>query len=135
MVPGNAQSNAADVRRQTNSWGFHCCCTLARFRRRQRRSVAAGWELGMGSSNKPVIWGLFAAGGTVAAFVVPILILITCLGIPLGLLSADVLSYEHCACVIATPVRQTRHIRCAVSDHLARRPSHAHNGTRSRHAE
>lgn len=46
-------------------------------------------------SNKPVIWGLFAAGGTVAAFVVPVLILITCLAVPLGLLSSDALSYEH----------------------------------------
>lgn len=46
-------------------------------------------------SNKPVIWGLFAAGGTVAAFVVPVLILMTCLAVPLGLLSSDALSYEH----------------------------------------
>jgi len=49
----------------------------------------------MARSNKPIVWGLFAAGGTVAAFIVPVLILITCLGVPLGLLSADVLSYEH----------------------------------------
>jgi fumarate reductase subunit D len=49
----------------------------------------------MAGSNKPIIWGLFAAGGTVAAFLVPVLILITCLGVPLGMLSADVLSYEH----------------------------------------
>ncbi|MCH8278041.1 MAG: fumarate reductase subunit D [Proteobacteria bacterium] len=46
-------------------------------------------------SNKPIIWGLFAAGGTVAAFVVPVLILMTCLAVPLGLLSSDALSYEH----------------------------------------
>jgi len=49
----------------------------------------------MASSNKPVIWGLFAAGGTVAAFVVPALILITCLAVPLGLLPPDVLSYGN----------------------------------------
>jgi fumarate reductase subunit D len=49
----------------------------------------------MARSNKPIVWGLFAAGGTMAAFVVPGLILITCLGVPLRLLSADVLSYEH----------------------------------------
>jgi len=47
----------------------------------------------MARSNKPIVWGLFAAGGTMAAFVVPGLILITCLGAPLGVLSADVLSY------------------------------------------
>ena len=49
----------------------------------------------MASSNKPIIWGLFAAGGTLAAFVVPAMILITCLAIPLGLLPVEVLSYEH----------------------------------------
>lgn len=49
----------------------------------------------MAQSNKPIIWGLFAAGGTVAAFLVPALILITCFAVPLGLLSADALSYER----------------------------------------
>jgi fumarate reductase subunit D len=49
----------------------------------------------MAYSHKPIIWSLFAAGGTVAAFVVPMLILITCLAVPLGLLSVDALSYER----------------------------------------
>jgi len=49
----------------------------------------------MARTNKPVVWGLFAAGGTIAAFVVPPLILITCLAVPLGLLPADTLSYER----------------------------------------
>jgi len=49
----------------------------------------------MPHSHKPIIWSLFAAGGTVAAFFVPVLILITCLGVPLGLLPVDVLSYER----------------------------------------
>ena len=49
----------------------------------------------MPRSNKPIIWGLFAAGGTVAAFLVPVLILITCLAVPFGLLPADVLSYAN----------------------------------------
>lgn len=31
----------------------------------------------MARSNKPLVWGLFAAGGTVAAFVIPALVLIT----------------------------------------------------------
>ena len=31
----------------------------------------------MARSNKPLIWGLFAAGGTAAAFVIPALVLIT----------------------------------------------------------
>ncbi len=49
----------------------------------------------MAHSHKPIIWSLFAAGGTVAAFVVPVLILTTCLAVPLGLLSVDALSYER----------------------------------------
>ena len=31
----------------------------------------------MAKSNKPVIWGLFAAGGTIAAFVAPVLAYLT----------------------------------------------------------
>ena len=58
----------------------------------------------MPQSNKPIIWGLFAAGGTVAAFVVPVLILITCLAVPLGLLSSDVLSYEHVLELVQHPL-------------------------------
>lgn len=57
----------------------------------------------MARSNKPIVWGLFAAGGTVSAFVVPVLILITCLAIPLGLLSADALSYEHLSNLLQHP--------------------------------
>lgn len=49
----------------------------------------------MSQSNKPIIWGLFAAGGTLAAFVLPALILITCFAVPLGLSSTEVLSYER----------------------------------------
>jgi fumarate reductase subunit D len=33
----------------------------------------------MAKSNKPVVWGLFAAGGTVTAFVTPVLVLLTLL--------------------------------------------------------
>jgi len=31
----------------------------------------------MAKSNKPIIWGLFAAGGTITAFVTPVLVLLT----------------------------------------------------------
>ena len=31
----------------------------------------------MARSNKPIFWGLFAAGGTIAAFVLPVLVLFT----------------------------------------------------------
>jgi len=33
----------------------------------------------MAKSNKPIVWGLFAAGGTVSAFVIPVLVLLTLL--------------------------------------------------------
>ena len=58
----------------------------------------------MPHSNKPIIWGLFVAGGTVAAFVVPVLILITCLAVPLGLLSTDVLSYKRLLDLLQHPL-------------------------------
>lgn len=58
----------------------------------------------MASSHKPIVWGLFAAGGTVAAFLVPALILITCLAVPLGLLPAEVLSYDNMMQFIQHPL-------------------------------
>lgn len=43
----------------------------------------------MAKSNKPVVWGLFAAGGTVTAFVMPVLMFLTLLAafgaVPQGL--------------------------------------------------
>lgn len=33
----------------------------------------------MPKSNKPIVWGLFAAGGTVTAFIVPVLVVLTLL--------------------------------------------------------
>lgn len=47
----------------------------------------------MAKSNKPIVWGLFAAGGTFTAFVTPVLILITLLA-ALGY-APDALSYEQ----------------------------------------
>jgi len=49
----------------------------------------------MAKSHKPIIWAPFAAGGTFSAFFSPVLILITGILVPLGLLSADVLSYSR----------------------------------------
>jgi|SRR6056297_2409518 len=43
-------------------------------------------------SHKPIVWGLFAAGGTIAAFLAPVLIVMTSL-MPLAF--TDVLSYER----------------------------------------
>ena len=46
----------------------------------------------MGKSNKPIVWGPFAAGGTVTAFLTPVLILLT-LMVALGYMPAG-LQYE-----------------------------------------
>jgi fumarate reductase subunit D len=48
----------------------------------------------MAKSNKPIVWGPFAAGGTVTAFVIPVLIVLTllaALGDPPRALSYDAL--------------------------------------------
>lgn len=47
----------------------------------------------MARSNKPIVWGPFAAGGTLTAFVTPVLILITLLA-ALGH-APDLLAYER----------------------------------------
>jgi fumarate reductase subunit D len=46
-------------------------------------------------SNEPIVWGLFGAGGMVAAFLLPALILITGLLVPLGIVDEQVLSYQR----------------------------------------
>jgi fumarate reductase subunit D len=54
----------------------------------------------MGRSHKPIVWGLFAAGGTVAAFVLPMLILITGTGVGLGLVPESTLQYDNLRAVL-----------------------------------
>jgi fumarate reductase subunit D len=45
-------------------------------------------------SNAPIFWGLFGAGGTLAAMIGPILVFITGIAVPLGFLfPADTMSY------------------------------------------
>jgi fumarate reductase subunit D len=47
----------------------------------------------MARSNKPIVWGPFAAGGTLTAFLTPVLVLLTLLA---GLGHApEILAYEH----------------------------------------
>jgi fumarate reductase subunit D len=53
----------------------------------------------MAKSNEPIIWGTFAAGGTVAAFVIPVLILLTLLA-ALGH-APDILSYARLHAIAA----------------------------------
>jgi succinate dehydrogenase subunit D len=66
--------------------------------------VVVGGVLAVARSHKPVIWALFAAGGTIAAFVIPVLILITCLAVPFGLLSAEALQYERILELLQQPL-------------------------------
>jgi fumarate reductase subunit D len=47
----------------------------------------------MARSNKPIVWGPFAAGGTLSAFLTPVLMLLTLLA-ALGH-APDVLAYEN----------------------------------------
>ena len=48
----------------------------------------------MRRSDEPIYWGLFGAGGVVTAMLLPIVVLITGILVPMGILPADTLSYE-----------------------------------------
>jgi fumarate reductase subunit D len=47
------------------------------------------------STTKPIFWALFAAGGTLAALLAPVLILLTGLAVPLGWLDPEALSHAR----------------------------------------
>jgi fumarate reductase subunit D len=49
----------------------------------------------MAKSNKPIVWGLFAAGGTVTAFLTPVMIFVTALAVPLGIMDPEALAYDR----------------------------------------
>ena len=53
-------------------------------------------------SNEPVFWTLFGAGGVVAAFILPALILITGLAAPLGIPDSGLLSYQRVSAFAAS---------------------------------
>jgi len=57
----------------------------------------------MSASNKPIIWSLFAAGGTVTALLTPILVLIFSLAVPLGLISPEAFSYARIELLLESP--------------------------------
>lgn len=46
-------------------------------------------------SNEPVFWSLFGAGGLVVAFILPMLIFITGIAVPLGIMPEGVMAYER----------------------------------------
>ena len=62
---------------------FFCCC------------LASIGVLNMTKSNEPIWWSLFSAGGMIAAMVFPILIIITGILVPLGLVSDDAINFER----------------------------------------
>ena len=43
---------------------------------------------------EPLLWSLFGAGGTTVGFFFPAIILVVGIGVPLGLIPAEALSYE-----------------------------------------
>jgi fumarate reductase subunit D len=55
----------------------------------------------MARSNKPILWLPFAAGGLVAALIIPVLILVTGILMPLGILP---LPYEKMAAFAHNPI-------------------------------
>ena len=55
----------------------------------------------MAKSNKPMLWLPFAGGGLVAALIIPVLILITGILVPLGVLN---LRYETIAAFAHNPI-------------------------------
>lgn len=57
----------------------------------------------MARSHKPVVWSLFAGGGTFAAFVTPVMIFVTGLAVPLGLLSPETLAYDRMLALVQNP--------------------------------
>ena len=60
----------------------------------------------MAKSNEPIVWSLFAAGGVVAALLVPIHIFLTGIAWPLGLLPADALDYSRWQTLLSNPIIQ-----------------------------
>ena len=57
----------------------------------------------MSVSNKPIIWSLFAAGGTITALLTPVLVLLFALAVPLGLLAPEALSYTQLQSMLENP--------------------------------
>ena len=58
----------------------------------------------MAKSNEPIWWSLFSAGGVVAAFLIPIHIILLGLAGPLGWLPGGALSYDKMVALISHPI-------------------------------
>jgi len=58
----------------------------------------------MARSHKPIVWSLFAAGGTFAAFITPVMIFVTGLAVAFGLMPIEALAYERVLAVVQNPI-------------------------------
>jgi fumarate reductase subunit D len=58
----------------------------------------------MAKSNKPIVWSLFAGGGMIAAFLIPVMLVITGLAVPMGLLPEDALAYDRMLALAGNPI-------------------------------
>ena len=58
----------------------------------------------MATSNKPLVWAVFAAGGTLAAFVLPAVIFSLTLGVASGWIPLEALSYERAVAGLQSPL-------------------------------
>ena len=55
-------------------------------------------------TKEPFWWGMFSAGGVVAALLIPVHIFIDGLAVPLGVVDGDVLGYERMRLLLANPL-------------------------------
>ncbi len=55
----------------------------------------------MAKSNEPIVWSLFSAGGVVAAFVVPIHVVMLGIALPLGWIALD---YQSLVTLVQNPL-------------------------------
>lgn len=55
-------------------------------------------------SHKPIVWGLFAAGGTLAAFLMPAIIVLCGTGIAAGLVAPELLYYDTVLMLLRHPL-------------------------------
>jgi fumarate reductase subunit D len=58
----------------------------------------------MARSHKPIVWGLFAAGGTLTAFILPVLIILSSLGAAFGILPGEILAYDSLHLIVRNPL-------------------------------
>ena len=97
---------------------------------------SGGWrdERELKRSNAPIFWALFGAGGMLSALLGPMLVFITGIAVPLGLiLPADTMSYPHMLAFAQQLDRQGLHLRGHRAVPVACRAPHLPQPARHRH--